>query len=78
VIDAPAPVPTQTPPDLLARRPTDRRVGPMSNHFPDRRVTDRREQALSSERRNADRRQLVVQGYFPERRRGDRRFLAEA
>ena len=75
-LDASVPTPV-TPADLLARRPTDRRAGSMANHFPDRRVTDRRE-ALSSERRNAERRQLVVPGYFPERRKGDRRFLADA
>jgi DNA-binding response OmpR family regulator len=78
-IDAAAPVPTPvTPPYLLERRRTDRRVRSISNYFPDRRVTDRREQILSSERRNGDRRQMVIPGYFPERRRGDRRFLTRA
>ena len=79
VIDASASLPAPvTPPDDLSHHPADRRGGTMTNHFPDRRVTDRRKQALTSERRNADRRQMVVPGYFPERRRGDRRFLAEA
>jgi DNA-binding response OmpR family regulator len=78
-IDSSGPLTTpETPPHLLERRRTDRRVVSMASYFPDRRITDRRDRPEDTERRNGDRRQLVIPGYFPERRRGDRRFLAQA
>jgi DNA-binding response OmpR family regulator len=78
-IDSSGPVPTPvTPPYLLERRRTDRRVASVSNFYPDRRVTDRRDRPAGAERRIGERRQVVIPGYFPERRRGDRRFLGRA
>lgn len=59
---------------FVERRAKDRRTIETARFSPERRVSERRIDAVSVERRSADRRQLLIANFSPERRNGKRRI----